>query len=250
MKVYALSDQHHHLHNVRVPECDLLLVGGDNFPDYPPGARDRVGSGPQTRRQLDYFTSEWLTWRAKQPAKNCVVCFGNHDYCGETLHANKESHVKLNDATTSVVDGLVEVDGLKIWLTPWSSQFRDWAFMAEDWWLLDHYKAIPEGIDILVSHQPPKGYGDGASAYDLSTGKMQSLGSQALLETILRVKPKVVICGHIHSGHGMYHMDICDKHGVDAKSCECHTFHQVTVYNVALVNEQYEMVHQPTEIVV
>src|SRR5262249_51349367 len=45
---------------------------------------------------------------------------------------------------------------------------------------------------VLVSHSPPKG------AVDVSSGG-RSLGSVAVREAILRLRPVLVVCGHIHA---------------------------------------------------
>lgn len=62
------------------------------------------------------------------------------------------------------------------------------------------YAQISEGIDIVVSHQPPYGYGD--RAFDVGSEPTERLGSRELLNALDRVRPKLVICGHIHGGHG------------------------------------------------
>ena len=49
--------------------------------------------------------------------------------------------------------------------------------------------------DILISHSPPKGVLDRAS-------NGMSLGSVTVLETIQRVQPRLVLCGHIHDCWG------------------------------------------------
>jgi Icc-related predicted phosphoesterase len=51
-----------------------------------------------------------------------------------------------------------------------------------------------------------------------------------LLDTIGRVKPKLVICGHIHGGYGVYNLG------------------DTLVYNVAHVNEAYQPVNPVVEI--
>jgi Icc-related predicted phosphoesterase len=79
------------------------------------------------------------------------------------------------------------------------------------------YAQVPAGVDILVSHQPPYGCGD------------LGLGSIELRTAIRRVKPKLVICGHIHDAVGRFE---CDG---------------TTVYNVS-VDEQYRLVREPTMI--
>jgi Icc-related predicted phosphoesterase len=52
----------------------------------------------------------------------------------------------------------------------------------------------PEGV-VLISHSPPKGVVDRDSG-----GK--SLGSTAIRDAILRVQPRLVVCGHIHASAG------------------------------------------------
>ena len=104
----------------------------------------------------------------------------------------------------------------------------NWAFMKPEAGLAEVYAAIPEGIDILVTHQPPYGYGD--RWVNERTGAEEHLGSHALLSAIERIKPRLVICGHIHGGHGYF------EHA------------RIPIYNVSVVNEQYELVRSPTVI--
>jgi Icc-related predicted phosphoesterase len=85
---------------------------------------------------------------------------------------------------------------------------------------------IPEGIDILLLHGPPHGYGD-FSPYD-----HVHTGSPSLLTRIEQIRPKLVVAGHIHNGRGVYH--IPDR----------------TVFvNVAYVDEQYRPTGLPPIII-
>ncbi len=95
--------------------------------------------------------------------------------------------------------------------------------------LAEVYAKIPEGLDILVSHQPPYGCGDYYPDFE-NKGQMLHIGSQELLYAIEQKKPKVVICGHLHGGHGMYSID------------------KTLVYNVSVVDEQYRLAYPPTDI--
>jgi Icc-related predicted phosphoesterase len=52
---------------------------------------------------------------------------------------------------------------------------------------------------VLVSHSPPKGAVDRSSSG-------QSLGSTAVQEAVLRLQPRLVVCGHIHQCAGQRSM--------------------------------------------
>ncbi|KAK2738741.1 hypothetical protein FQN57_006908 [Myotisia sp. PD_48] len=51
---------------------------------------------------------------------------------------------------------------------------------------------VPAGTDVLLTHEPP---------WQILDGHLQS-GSLYLLREIERVKPSLVVCGHVHSGYG------------------------------------------------
>jgi len=104
----------------------------------------------------------------------------------------------------------------------------NWAFMKAPVELEALYAEIPDGIDVLVSHQPPYGYGD--RSFDVGSGRVEHLGSRQLLAAIERVRPRLVICGHIHDGYGRTQ------------------YAGIPVYNVTLGGEQYRFVRAPTVI--
>jgi Icc-related predicted phosphoesterase len=73
----------------------------------------------------------------------------------------------------------------------------DWAFNLDTPELDRKYEVIPD-CDIIVSHGPPFGYGD------YSPYEQQQCGSQAFVDAIDRIQPKLVVFGHIHEGSGKY----------------------------------------------
>jgi Icc-related predicted phosphoesterase len=103
-----------------------------------------------------------------------------------------------------------------------------WAFMKKPSELKAVYAAIPEGIDILVSHQPPLYYGD--RTFNLDAGRVEHVGSRELLDAVERVRPRIVVCGHVHGGFGRY-----EHRGIP-------------IYNVSVVDEAYRLVNTPTVI--
>lgn len=212
MKIVCFSDQHGKL-DFTIPECDLALCAGDCCPDFAPGTS--WGSG----KQEAWLEDKWIPWMGEQ---RYIATYGNHDFVSR--YAGPKSFK---------VDQLVEIDGIKIWMSPWSNTFHDWAWMKDPAELVDVYARIPDGTDIIVSHQPPYGLGDKVPDKYIQYNEDPSghIGSKELLVTIKRVKPKYVVCGHIHNGRGTYQID------------------DTTVLNVAMVNEEYQRVYEVVEIV-
>ena len=70
---------------------------------------------------------------------------------------------------------------------PWSDDFTEAA--AAQW-----LQGCPQG-GVLVTHSPPKG------CLDVSSRGV-SLGSTAIRDAVLRCRPKLLVCGHIHDSSG------------------------------------------------
>jgi Icc-related predicted phosphoesterase len=95
-----------------------------------------------------------------------------------------------------VSDGL---DSLTIFGTPYCSIFGNWAFMINDDALDKKFSQIPEGVDILVSHDSPNIGKIGAILEGV--WKNDTTGNKILAKHIERVHPKLFVSGHFHSGN-------------------------------------------------
>lgn len=228
MRIAALSDQHGYL--PEIPPCDLLIIAGDVCPD---GVARRITAWEAPELQKAWFDREVRPWLAAAPAKHKLLTWGNHDWCGERCSfqadspavASSESLQILVAQSTTIPRSGAE-SPLRVWMSPWSNQFGDWAFMREPRELAAVYDTIPAGVDIVISHQPPYGYCD--EVPDYFSGRMSHQGSRELLAAIDRVKPTVVICGHIHEGHGAA------------------SHHGTLIYNVSVVDDHYRLAHPVT----
>jgi 3',5'-cyclic AMP phosphodiesterase CpdA len=226
MRIIALSDQHGFFPDVQ--PCDLLIVAGDI-------CLDRFGpflAMHAPEEQKAWFNRKVRPWLARSPAKHKILTWGNHDWCGQECEFPYDSPAEASTTDLQIlVDQLTTVtlaDGeiVTVWATPWSNRFMNWAFMKRPSDLARVYAAIPAGIDILVSHQPPLYHGD--RLVDPDSGRVEHLGSRELLDAIERVRPRLVICGHIHGGFGRFE-------------------HQgIAIYNVSVVDEAYRLVNAPT----
>jgi Icc-related predicted phosphoesterase len=181
VRIACAADLHENL--VEVPECDLLVIAGD--------LTFAFGGSPDKRRWL---TGPFADWLVAVPAREVVVVAGNHDVDIERDGFPDGLRCRyLEDEGTEVL-------GLTVWGTPWQPWYYDWAFNApqEDGevFLAEKFAPIPAGTDIVVCHGPPLGYGDSTPG--------ASVGSSALTETIDRVEPSLLVCGHIHFGAGRF----------------------------------------------
>lgn len=72
--------------------------------------------------------------------------------------------------------------------------FGSWSYDLTEEQAAGLLAACPDGC-VLVSHSPPKGAVDSSSSG-------QSLGSTAVRDAVLRCRPRLVVCGHIHGSAG------------------------------------------------
>ena len=178
MRIVALSDLHGHL--PEIPQCDLLIIAGDVCPD-------RFGpflAIHDPDQQKSWFDRNVRPWLASAPATHKILTWGNHDWCGQASSFYSDSPAQVSTGDLQIlVDEATTVptsDGpISVWGTPWSNQFMNWAFMKTPAELKAVYAQIPDGIDIMVSHQPPYGYGD--HHFNLWSGRVDHLGSRELL---------------------------------------------------------------------
>jgi Icc-related predicted phosphoesterase len=203
MKIACISDTHG-LFLPEIPEdCDYVIHAGDVGPD---------------RNCSDWLKGPFSEWASKHK-KLTFMTWGNHDFIGERMKKQIIQQEFLPHNVLLCVDEWCWVGNKKVWFSPWSNQFGDWAFMAPEDKLAQLYAVIPDDVDIIVSHGPPLGYGDFTYYY-----WHQNVGSQSLIGRFSGLKKcSHIICGHIHEAKGTYKVD-------DSK----------TVVNCSQVDLQYQ----------
>lgn len=188
MRVVCISDTHGH--RMPVPEGDLLLHAGD-----------------ATSRGKPVEIQAFNEWLGSLPHRHKIVIAGNHDFGFER---DPTARGLITNATY-LQDQEAVVEGLRIWGTPWQPRFFDWAFNLDRGEPLRKVWAkVPTGIDILLTHGPPKGILDRCANGDQA-------GCEELLAALPRIRPRLCVFGHIHEAYGTLEQD--GTLFVNASSC-------------------------------
>lgn len=193
LRVVAMADTHLFHEGLRVPDGDVLVHAGDAC---------RGGAV----RELAHFAD----WFRAQPHRHKVFVAGNHDWA--FVREPDGARELLGPDVIYLEDDGCEIEGRRFWGSPWQPEFCDWAFnlprgpaLAERWAL------IPKGLDVLITHGPPRGIGD-------DTGRDRA-GCDDLLARVEIVRPRLHLFGHIHEDGGAW------RHGatwfVNCTSWEC-----------------------------
>src|SRR5262249_34581739 len=183
MRIVALADTHLFQADLRdLPAGDVLVHAGDLM---------RGGSLEELRTVVS-----WLT---EQPHRHKVFVAGNHDRCFET-HPEK-ARALLGPAVHYLLDSDVVLDGVRFWGSPWQPAFNDWAFnLPRGPALATKWELIPVGVEVLITHGPPRGIGD-------RCGMSEREGCDDLREAVFRVRPRLHLFGHIHQDGGLWEID-------------------------------------------
>lgn len=228
MIVVGASDLHGYLPK-EMPDGQVLCLAGDTWPlDY---QRDLVQS-------VAWFCLEFLPWADNLPYEKIILVGGNHDFLLAQLSKNynpSEVLKKLlpgnNKAQHNIIylcDNSVEIEGKRIYGTPWISDLSNWAFYKSHEDLANTFDRIPKKLDVLVSHMPPRFGNSGVVLQKDVFNTGANYGSQELAEAIDRRNIKWAIHGHVHSG---------EHNPIEQSNTMC--------ANVSLKDENYVVNYEP-----
>ena len=215
MRITFISDTHTKHRNITedLPGGDLLIHAGDI---------SSMGYEHEVREFYKWFDSI-------NNYDHKVFIAGNHDW-GFQNNSEKILGLLTGYKTIDYLQDDMLCIGedydtmIKIWGSPWQPEFYNWAFnlprQGEE--LQEKWNQIPMNTDILVTHGPSWGKVD-----TVSHMRSVPLGCELLRDRIAVVKPKIHVCGHIHTGYG--HVFDGDTHFI----------------NAAVLDERYSYSHKP-----
>jgi len=179
VKFVAISDTHAQHQNIILPKGNALIHAGD-----------------VSRKGEEHEIINFLNWFSKTDFEFKILIAGNHDFFFE-----RENEIKIKELIPENIiylnDSPVVVNGIKIWGSPVTPWFYDWAFnrnRGAD--ILKHWNLIPADTDILITHGPVYKIHD-------KTIYGEEVGCEDLFKKVNEIKPKVHICGHIHEAYGV-----------------------------------------------
>ncbi|KAF2670002.1 Metallo-dependent phosphatase [Microthyrium microscopicum] len=208
--------RHHPLHNLKPttpPQAVTIVCISDSHNKQPKLSLGDVliHAGDLTENgNFDEFQTQ-LNWLASQPHNHKILIAGNHDVVldeaflrkfperryGKTQSAadlDWKSVKYLQDTSTTLT---IDLGGssrkLTVFGSPYTPKYGNSAFQypgEEDIWA----HRIPYDVDILVTHGPPRLYLDATA--------IQNAGCVFLAKRIHKVRPRLVVFGHIHVAHG------------------------------------------------
>lgn len=182
MKIWHISDTHTDHRYLHVPEVDMVVHSGDAT-----NSKESHTNGIEL--------TNFLEWFSNLPIKHKIFVSGNHDVVTQRLRYWPKQISERG--ITYLENNGTEIDGLKIWGSPYSPSFGEgWA------WNIPRNKSsllwsqIPVYTDILITHGPPAGI------LDLSFRKnrlLENCGDTSLASAVMVKNVKVHLFGHIHN---------------------------------------------------
>ena len=196
MRIVAVADTHTFEHDLgAIPDGDVFVHAGDLL-----------------RRGTLAELADVSAWIRSLPHEFKLVIAGNHDWCFIDDRAACER--ALGEDVIYLEDQAASIGGLRFWGSPWQPEYNDWAFnlprgpaLAEKWAL------IPDDTQVLITHGPPRGYGD-RSPIGARTGCAD------LLQAVHRVAPALHLYGHIHQDGGFWRAGGISFANVTTWECE------------------------------
>ena len=179
MRFVAVADTHlHHDLLGPIPDGDVFIHAGDLL---------RLGS-------LDEL-SVVARWLEQLPHRFKIVVAGNADWC--FVQEPEESLRMLGSNVIYLQDQGTRIECLNIWGSPWQPDYKNGAFnLPRGAALIDKWSLVPGNTDVLVTHGPPRGFGDRSP-----TG---SIGCDDLGRAVRRVCPSLHLFGHAHGDGGLW----------------------------------------------
>ena len=204
MKCWLISDTHNHHGELQVPYGLDVIIHCSDESDH----GNEWLNEPESRA--------FFEWYSELDVKIKIFVPGNHSMAVEQGLIRPEQYPEVR----FLIHEQKEIEGLVVFGTPYTPKFFDWAYMRTRRDLDIVWQSIPDNVDILISHGPPKGYMD--VTRDLVTREPIHVGSNHLTRHVKqRIKPIRHSFGHIHDEPGIRNFGVIQEAGITLANCSC-----------------------------
>lgn len=224
LKILLFSDTHGKESELILPnvEVDMAIFAGD------------AGTYKNPHQNIQSVLN-FIDWYASVPnIKHKIWIGGNHCTSIEAGLVDAKTLSKEKNLIY-LEDETIEIDGLKIFGSPWTPQFHSWSFNAQRGEEINkHWQLIEPNTDIIITHGPP-------ANCDFLDRCMdgQKVGCSDLTKRIVETKSCFLnIHGHIHEGYGHTTKEIMSEDGETVERV-------ITFVNASVLNHRYELVNKP-----
>ncbi len=179
LRLVLMSDTHQHpLSEWVIPDGDVFIHSGDFMKG------KKLKAVTAFNRQLQ-----------KLPHKHKLVVPGNHDW---PFERQREAAIAELTAATYLEDREIVIDGVKFYGSPWQPEYRNWAFNMPrgSLELKAKWTAIPDDVDVLITHTPPN------TVRDMVWPRGEQVGCAQLRWRMEEISPILHTFGHVHGGRG------------------------------------------------
>ncbi len=203
MKIWFISDTHCQHESLKVPEVDAVIHCGDES-----NHGNAWMNEPEARRFFDWYSALEIPTKVFVP--------GNHSTAIEQglIRGSDYPEVRF------LIHDSMQWNGLKIFGSPYTPDFFNWAYMKPRSELDIVWQSIPDDVDILITHGPAKGIMDETA--DMYTGKPVHVGSKSLMRHVAeRIRPRIHSFGHIHDEPGVNNFGTITRGATQFINCAC-----------------------------
>lgn len=184
-----ISDTHTHHKEIQSQLLDLYSSYNEAI---------LIHTGDISYRGMIGEVKNFLEWFSNLPFEHKIMIAGNHDFAFEDRSSLMRTI--LQEEYPGIIyleDSGVEIDGYKIWGSPVTPTFHNWAFNRDKKDIKNHWDAIPDDTDILLTHGPPY------EILDMTYSGL-NVGCPLLSERIQNLPNlKIHAFGHIHEANGL-----------------------------------------------
>lgn len=172
----------------------------------------------------------FLKWFESLPFEHKIFVPGNHDCAFDDMfkpsYASAEHIMKMNISESKtiapsieiLINNVLNINGITFGGVSSCTDFWGWAFWQNENTIKRLFDAFPK-VDVLISHAPFKG--------------CDSFNENKFMKNyLIKNNIKTVICGHMHRRYGFEKVS------------------DVNIYNVSILNDEYEHVNPPTLITI